>query len=182
MDKNKNWKALVDASYQWKPHVGLDYLLDGVEQDLQDRDTGHEPNLHKENLPTHKTAGRNEIHMDLPGMLMLNRKVREVEVDGLFICMPSQDWTNLLARFKLEKVRRFSDGTEYYKIHDRYYCLVLTVGQRNSLVAQMEAQKADADAEGEEDDRRFVEALDKVEGVISAKAEKIKAADPKKMN
>ncbi len=116
--------------------------------------------------------------VDLPGMIRLDRTYRYIEVDGLTIEIPSQDFASILYELKLKERRSFANGTWYYKLTTRFFCVVFTQVQRDALIAGMEAQLEAAEVEAEADNQAFCEALDVINQgpvkVISQRAEMIR--------
>jgi hypothetical protein len=170
---NTRWKWLTDETWHWKGHVVDDTLADDIQMEMFDRsfDKGYSPTFLK-------VDATDEAYFDLPGMILQNRAERRIDVEGLVICIPSEDWEDVLAQVRLlpERALLAQPETKYYKLHGWRYAIVLTPAQRTSLIEQMEAQRAEAEVEGEADRRRFVEGMENLPGVYSAKAVAIKRA------
>ena len=166
---------LRDKNHTWKAHVVSEELLPYLQRDLAERYAADQ------NTTVGQSSGRdspdftvdpvleNTVGLDLPGMMMATRTLRTVVVDGLTVSIPSQDWSNILSNIKLEAVRKFSSGVEYYKVHDRFYCLTLSIEQRNMLVEAMEAQSEVAEIEADADDSRLAEAINEINAKVGRK-------------
>jgi len=168
MTTNANWKWLQDETHIWKAHVVSANLIPDLELELLER---AETEAKEQGTPIFTTLSvkDNVVGLDLPGMIMKDRSIRTVDIDGLTLEMPSQDWESLLAEVKLLQKRVFASGLGYYKIHAHFYCLVLTPEQRNIMIKAMEAQLAEAAVEGEADDKRFADGLRKLNEELAEK-------------
>lgn len=165
------WKRLHDETWSWKGHIVHDDLIDALEQELDSRSVA-------EGLsPVFTRETQTGTGIDLPGMIWTGRSYRSLDVEGLKFTVPSQDWSSILAQLKLAACREFADGTAYYKIHSRFHCIVFSQAQRDAVVAGMEAQLEEAEAEADHDNQRFAEAVRKMNEdkivVVSARAEAI---------
>lgn len=179
------WRILHDKVHYWKGHFVPTEILGKLEEELTARAAAAPHQEGRPSGPQFEVAepGPDDgFFLDVPGAYMIGRRHREVVLDGFRVVVPSQDWSSILADVKLAPERRFSDGTSYYKLHGLAWCLVLTAPLRELLVAGMEAQLADADREGDEDDKEFarrVNALNSKYGekvLLSKRAEAINAA------
>ena len=93
--------------------------------------------------------------IDLPGMIMTDRPIEELEVDGFTLKIPSQDFEVFAGRlFKLTP-RRFNSGKEYYKLHGWMQCLVLTPSQHAALLSLMDKMLPEVSKRGKEADKEF---------------------------
>lgn len=166
------WIWATDTTGTWKPHIIPLALMSKLARDFETR--------HPEHQAAFETEPREDVMVDLPGMIWLGRSYRSVDVGGLKFEVPSQDWSTILFDLKMKPLRTFEDGTPYYKLHHRYFCVVFTQAQRDALVAAMEAQENEADAEAEHDNKKFLEAIDGINKdgvrVLSARAEMIREA------
>ena len=62
--------------------------------------------------------------IDLPGMIMVDRPLEEIEIDGFKLIIPSQDFTYFVDELANKSpVRKFADGQEYHKIHGWMICV-----------------------------------------------------------
>jgi hypothetical protein len=165
------WKWLSDATYHWKGHVVNDDLVHVIEGDLYDRakGAGHDSTFVIQDQT-------DEVYFDLPGMCLIERAHRTIDLDGLQLRIPSQDFETVLAQVRLLEERQATVGDEtltYYKLHGWRFCIVLSVAERERLIGEMECQREAAEVEGDADNQRFVKALDGLP-VVSARAEAIK--------
>lgn len=175
-----NWRILADQAWYWKGHFVPAALLADLEADLNQRAAEMGPHTDGPEKPIFQinTPGPEDgIFIDLPGMVSTKRRIREVVVHGLRVAVPSQDWTTILSEAKLAKERVFASGAKYYKLHARFWALVLTPEQRRDLIAGMEAQLPDAEREGEEDNQALAGALKDLPGVKCARADAVNAAN-----
>jgi hypothetical protein len=170
------WKCLSDQTWHWKKHVVSDDLVHAIEGELYDRAVA-------EGVTTCTFVIEDQIDdcfFDLPGMCLQVRAMRRLDLKGLRIEIPSEDFADILAEVRLLPERSVGAGTEtltYYKLHGWRYCIVLSTAERKLLVEAMEAQAVEAEAEAEVDRQRFVKALEGMPNVVSARAEAIKKAN-----
>lgn len=173
------WRWLTDQSWRWKGHVVDADLVHEIEMDLHDRSgaRGESPTFLIEDQV-------DEVCFDLPGMIWTGRSYRTIDVDGMNLKIPSQDFYEILAQVKLLPKRATPSGADYYKLHGWRFCVVFTHFQRLDLIKAMEEQMPAAEAEAEHDNKRFVEQLEGAPNVVSARAELIKKAQkgPEGMN
>jgi hypothetical protein len=166
------WYKAVDKSGTWKPHVLSKAMSFALADDLCKRSP--DTDLVDAEAPPH-------ILVDVPGMILMNRAIRSVEVDGLTIKVPATDWMYVMSSLSLLRKRFFADGTEYYKLHQDTYVLVLTPDQRKSLLLAMEAQMKEAVAAGDADNKRFQNAINAINKdktqIVSARVEAMNQAD-----
>ena len=185
------WKILTDKNHIWKAHVASADLIPFLQHELTERwerdlkngtVTRGEWAANAPEVPEFFVRDISECSMDSGGMCSTTRKWRDVSIDGLPFSVPSQDWTSILYRLRLEAPRKFDSGVEYYKIHDRFYCLVLTPAQRDHLINAMEEQLEEAEVEADEEDAKLAEAINKLNkslgrtAVMSDKVEAFNAA------
>lgn len=174
------WIVLKDPTWTWKAHVVPEQLAEGIRRDFSER----HPDVVAiaGNLQSLPLEG-GETWWDMPGMIWTGRTYRSVEVDGLKLVVPSQDWASAIFELKLREPRTCPTGEKYVKLHHwAAHCVVLTPEQRDALVRAMEAQLGEAEREAEFDDREFARRIDEINRdgvrVVSARAEAIK--NPKK--
>lgn len=165
------WRWLTDETWYWKGHVVSDDLVHDIEMELHDRAVA-DGNDTCTFLIVDQT---DEAHYDLPGMMMTTRKLRALDVEGLQLRIPSMDFEDILSTVRLLQERKLPDGRPYYKLHGWRFCIVLTPAERQALIAAMEAQLADVEAEAEDDRRRFTEGL-AGSGMVSLRALKYEQA------
>lgn len=83
--------------------------------------------------------------IDQPGMCYQDRPLVKVRVAGLTFTVVAEAVSNAIATLKALPVRSFG-SRGYYKLHQQYWCIVLTHGQREKLIAALEAVRFDAEA------------------------------------
>lgn len=144
----------------YKAHFCPSGLAGGLIADLAARGAEGEP----------ETKGVLQGLIDLPGMIMTDRPLEEIEIDGFTLKIPSQDFAYFVDELANKApLRKFADGREYHKIHGWMVCVVMTPAQRDAVLARMaellpEARKRSDEAD-EEFSRRLAEInKDKVRG------------------
>lgn len=168
------WKWLKDESLNWLPHAVPVDLSNDLETDLNER--GETKNFEFSSIwvsqPIEKFA------IDLPGMIMIDRHMRSLTIEGLEISIPSEDWANFLNMLHLLPERKFQSGEAYYKLHGYLRCLVLSPEHRQQMIAAMVGQLEDAEKEAEEDLQRFTAKLEEVnqQGPFKVLSAKVMAA------
>lgn len=70
-----------------------------------------------------------EWAIDFGGVWATGQPLETVELDGLEIEIASDNVGYAVAQLNNLLVRRFSDGTAYFKLHHWHFCLVLTPAQ-----------------------------------------------------
>ncbi len=166
------WKWLTDETWHWKGHVVDDVLAHDIQMELFDRafEAGHSPTF----VMVDQT---DYVYFDMPGMCLIERAHRDIDLDGLTIRIPSQDFEDIYAQVKLlpERTLLANPDLKYYKLHGWRFCIVLLASQRDALIEAMEAQRAAAEVEAAVDNGRFVKGLEGLP-VVSARAEMLKKA------
>lgn len=173
-----NWRWVKDDSHKWKGHVVADSLEVQLIDDLVQR-------VNEGEAPDFTTEPIADCFMDLPGMVWMGRTIMTVEVEGLKVEIPAQDWAIILDELKLREERTFagSSATPYYKYHGWRWCLVLTPAQRRAMIQGMEAKLEEAQIVGDSDNRRFQEGINAIndklgrKGVVVARVEAMNEAD-----
>jgi hypothetical protein len=103
-----------------------------------------------------KTDGVLEGLIDLPGMIMMDRPLERIEIDGFTLIIPSQDFTYFVDELANKApVRKFADGQEYHKIHGWMVCVVMTPAQRQAVLEKMDELLPEASRRGDEADDEF---------------------------
>lgn len=100
--------------------------------------------------------------LDLPGMICTKRHWEDFEVDGLEISFPSTDLGVFHRLLEDAPVRRFSNGTEYHKIHTWNACVIFTPAQRSILLGLMMERLPAAQAQADKEDQEFHDALNRI--------------------
>lgn len=102
------------------------------------------------------TDGTLQGLIDLPGMIMVDRPLEKIEIDGFTLVIPSQDFTYFVDELANKApVRTFADGQQYHKIHGWMVCVVMTPEQREAVLARMEELLPEASKRGDEADDEF---------------------------
>jgi hypothetical protein len=191
------WIWLSERSHLWKGHQVCKDLANDVEADLASRMSEITESKDPDVQEYIRQVGATPIFTQEPrdvgwfephwGMALQNRATRQADCgDGLKLEVPSQDWFDTLALVKLLKVRALASGRDYYKLHARHWCVVLTPIQRQAMIASMEAQLAEAEVEAERDNQRFLEGIKQIneqagrEVVVSQRAVAIEQAQANK--
>lgn len=167
----ERWLRVVDENWVWKPHLVSERVVKLLKQDFLVRE---------KRAPKLRKSVQETVMVDLPGMIWTGRTYRHVDVDGLKFQVPSQDWASILFELKLLPRRAFANGVAYYKLHQRFFAIVLTAEQHAALVQGMEAQLEAAEVEAEHDNKRFCEAIAEINKdgtkVVSMRAAMIQEA------
>lgn len=71
--------------------------------------------------------------LDTGGMCRIGEPVHIVRLGPLQIKIRVTDVADFASEIQRLKLRRFSDGVPYYKLHSRFWCLVLRPGQKQEL-------------------------------------------------
>jgi hypothetical protein len=132
----------------WKMHFVDVRLLSGLMEDSASRNHAS---------PFYEPVTKAWI--DLPGMILQDRSIEEFSFDGITLEMPSEDFEHFRESLRDKKVREFSDGRKYFKIHGWLHCVVFTPEQRDACLALMDARAEEARARGEADKKRFREGI-----------------------
>ena len=145
-----SWKSVTferdeDGSH-FKSHLVTASLADALRKDLEDRGGVVEKFEEVDCVPIFEAAwgpfikGQPSMEFDLHG----NTLSTYCHIAGYLL--------ESLQRYK--EARTFEDGSKYYKIHARHYCMVLTPGEK----AVLEAQCAERLEEAEDSANAFMEA------------------------
>lgn len=107
--------------------------------------------------------------IDLPGIVLAKRSWEDIMVGGFKLGFPSQDFEHFMAVLGTAPERRFASGREYHKIHGWLQCVVLAPEQRAAVLKAMARILPEARLRAEEENRSFLEAMDRVnEGRVRA--------------
>lgn len=106
--------------------------------------------------------GAEVAFIDLPGMCMSDRPMEKVEIDGTVLEIPSQDFEYYRARLDRAPLRRFVSGREYFKIHGRSTCIVLSPEQKALMAERMDAIMDEVLKRADEADDEFSRRLEEV--------------------
>jgi hypothetical protein len=131
----------------WKSHAIPEVLYTAITE-----------SLHGRGVLSYNSKELSELSFDLPGMMMLSREYRKVEVDGLTIEIPCTDW-EIIYDTLLSSKERTDAALPYYKIHGFYRCLCLTPAQRDEMLWKMLKLLPEANAQRELENRVFNEKM-----------------------
>lgn len=112
--------------------------------------------------PALKLEGVDHGVIDLPGIVLANRSWEDIQIGGFTLGFPSQDFEHFMAELEYSPVRKFTSGREYHKIHGWLHCVVLTPEQRKAVLKVMAEMLPEACKRAEEENRLFLEAMDRV--------------------
>lgn len=123
-----------------KPHFVHKCLLPALVADLEGRST--ELNTEHTRLAYIEFAMTSFIFYGTP---------REVlKLDSLNITILSRDVCLAIDKLASLQPRKFSDGTEYFKLKSSFNCMVLTLAQRDLLLSGILSIRDDADSRYED--------------------------------
>lgn len=75
---------------------------------------------------------------DLPGMVLADRPWEDIQLKNFKLGFPSQDFEHFLRELNNANVRKFADGSEYYKLHGWLHCIILTPDQYVQVMLKMD--------------------------------------------
>ena len=90
---------------------------------------------------------------DMPGMVWNGRHMMDFKIDTFEIEIPAHDVGSFLIQIRKLPLRKFADGTEYYKLHAFSRCLVLSPDQRDALQRALELSYEESNELADEDVR-----------------------------
>jgi len=129
--KDARW-AIVRSS-MFKAHACPSNMVAGVVSDIKSRGGD-----------ILEIRAQDSVVIDLPGMVMVDRPMEQVEIDGFTLAMPSQDFDWFLDElYRLAPERSFKDGTKYHKIHGWVVCFVMSPDQKARMLEKMERMLPD---------------------------------------
>ena len=152
----KYWCRLIDYTFGVRMAVVQDNLVDDFEYDLTSK--------HPDAVFVCEPLETSSYFMDLAGPIWSERHVESIDVDGLKLEIPSQDYESILFGFKLATPKTLSNGIQYYQLNNPSgpNCLVLTSEQRNHVIQVMEENLEAAKEQGNRDDLEFCERIKKL--------------------
>lgn len=117
--------------------------------------------------------------LDRPGMIMSDRTYQSINIDGLPLQIPSEDFEFFYDELQTLPERYFEDGTKYYKIHGWIHAVVLSADQKDLLMKTMGEMLEEAKVLAKHDNDEFVRRMNKInengQKIVSAKHELLKA-------
>jgi hypothetical protein len=87
-------------------------------------------------------------HLDAGGWMIESRPVEEFKISGMIFSVPCEHVHIFASQLRKLEPRYFgkgSRGSEYYKLHSKWNCIVLTPTIKERLQAELEAREDDAD-------------------------------------
>lgn len=124
-----NW-TLIRLEH-WKATYVSKALLPQLLQDYEAR--GYDPKV-----PPLFQKDVDEAGIDYPGMIMTTRTWVDISLEpGFSLGFPTMDAEDFLDDMKDLQMRRFGDGTPYYKLHGWLQCIVLTPAQLDLAIAYL---------------------------------------------
>lgn len=117
--------------------------------------------------------------IDNRGMMMVDRTVQTLELDGLTIEIPSQDFSDFCYQLKFARSEHLDDQTVVWKLRGWLCGLVLTGMLRHALLDLMEDRLPAVELIAQEENAEFLRRVDSMGGrVVSARAETIRRDGP----
>ena len=138
------WFSCVDRSCHYKSHLIDTRFKEQLVEDLEGRGKGFklDEELSGENSGTYFEPGGY-------GMYALHQPQRIFTVRGKTLKLDSAKVPEALSELRSAKRHVFSDGTEYVKLYSRFWCLVLTLPEREELLFQLTGQLKETIAEAD---------------------------------
>ena len=153
---SSSWVCVLFTGF--KAHFCPRDLVGGLIADIESRDG-----------ETNKVEEVSEGAIDLPGIVMADRPWEVLEVCGLRLSIPSQDFEHFMAKLETAPERRFANGAKYHKIHGWLQCVVFTPEQRETALRAMNKMLPEARKRCDDADKEFLKRMDKVnEGRLRA--------------
>jgi len=151
MEKTVDTAFVFICCFGFKSHYCPSDLADGLVEDLESREAD-----------IRFIESTDKGYIDLPGMCMADRPMEEVVLGEFRLSIPSQDFASMLSRLKAAPLRKFADGSEYFKLHGFHQCLVVSPEQRDELIRIMDEMVADAEKRADEAVVEFGKRMEKV--------------------
>lgn len=135
---------------QWVSHAIPEVLYKAVMESL------HQRGFHY--YETTELVEGDRVVIDLPGMIMMNREFRGVNIDGLTIEIPCTDWEVLYSVLAKSEVRTDA-ALPYYKLHGWHRCICLTPQHRDNMLQAMDKLMVEVNLQREIENRHFNDAF-----------------------
>lgn len=103
-----------------------------------------------------------KIIVDLPGMCMTDRPYELIKLDTLSISIPSQDFQMIFDHALNLKMREFSNGEKYFKLHGWNVCVVFTLKQFELLIEAMGDMLSTANLKADIANEEFSDRIDEI--------------------
>jgi len=134
-----SWFVFIDAKWIVKPHFVSMPLKEQLTEQLSAKYSSvPSDTLCREQDQVRFEPGGYGIYAMAQPRMLLNAHGCPLEID----CAKMLDFFEAL---KEAKGKRFSDGTEYFKLYSRMSCLALSAGQRETLLFQASGRLAEAE-------------------------------------
>ena len=139
------WLRCVDKTLNFKVQIINNRLQAQLIENMLSRDKDFEFDIEKSTLPDSVTfeLGGYGIYATSQPRISFNLIDTVLTID----CGQISAW---IEKLKKSKIRVFSDGTKYIKIHARFSCLILTQDERESLIFQMTGKEKEASLAADE--------------------------------
>jgi len=149
----------------WKDHYVSEELVDGLLADGLKR-------TESEGF----SVPASTVTIDLPGMVNMKRGFRSFNLDGFVISIPVTDIEVFYSCLLTDNPRKFKGDKYCFKMHGWLTCVVLTPFQRNTLLAEMDAQMDEIRLQADQENEITRDAIDAINKngikVVSNKAPK----------
>lgn len=142
-----------------KSHMVTPRLFSYLRKELTERAGGELPKSFAPS-PDDKVRRARQLNMDAGGMWAVGQPIEKFQIGRLELSIPSSDLDAMIARVEKLQVRYFITtgapaktqryaipgvDVPYFKLHERFKCLVMTPHQHKRLLANMKARLLEAD-------------------------------------
>lgn len=156
-DRGLDWVFTLWAGA--KGHYVSKKLLPHLIADLEQRGMG----------PMTYCDDREDGEIDLPGMMMLDRKCEVFQFKGFQLRIPICDYYHFLSRVTHKcPPRSFSDGTKYRKIHTHHPCVIVPEEEWDDFVAEMVMRWPAVEKAAEAEEMEFRRRMESIPNVVRA--------------
>lgn len=167
-DMSGEWVMFMVGN--WKPHWCPAFMLAGLMEDATRRGQG---------LGTSEPSPGGIV--DQPGMILQNRTYQKFDLGMFVLKIPTEDCEHYREVLEENRVRKFADGREYYKVHGWIHCVVLAPEHRKIILDQMKRDWDKILATAKSERETFRSAIDKInEGGTKVMSFKAPNSIPKK--
>lgn len=151
MDETKSeWRFLLIEG--WKGHFVPEHLAAELIDDAIAR--GHDSFA--------LDVPKDTAFIDLPGMVMVDRKLQTINVGDLPLEIPVSDFGTFLNHLKKLKPRVFAGGQTYRKLHGWLHCIVIPEASYTKMVLDMTTMLPAVEIMADQENKEFVRRLDEV--------------------
>lgn len=131
------------------------------------------------NTPSEQTS---HVLVDMPGMIMTDRTYQTIQLDGLSVEIPSQDFSILHKQLQETEEEIMPGGASVFKLRGWLAGLVLTPDQRHDLLSKMDEMLPSVRLIAQKENEEFCRRMDEVNKggarVVSARHIKLKKDGP----